>query len=629
MLPQEKSAQTDPSLSLPRQLFDVKLQGVLKFISSLLLPLALGVFTVVITFEQQKAAKQQRDEDRLASELQREQDKILNDEAYKNELLNTYIKDIAKLLDEKNGSLTFDKVTATISRAKTLNTFRELDPQRIIRIIRFLHEAGQLNYLQSPSSLDLSTAELRGIDFRESAINKQKLANLSLIGMFLSDAIFTGIEMNSINFANTQFDNVSFSSNRLSKVNFLSTKFYNASFFFSRHEYVDFSYSKLDRINFSFSRLENNINFTLVKVNNTDFSNTQFLDVRFSTVELDNINFSSTSHTNVQVEKSWLFNCTFLSSTLIDSRFSLTRFDNVNWKSVTLKNVKFFTVSFLDANLSSATLEDIQFNSTIFKLANFSSALLVNVQFVSTELNGVSFSSAELKNTAFSVSLLSNARSNLCSLSTESSFSIVIIGSVSFNDAKMLGANFRNATAIAVDFTYANLSNSTFINSNIKRAIFKGADLTNVDFHGANLHKADFTDSSISDNQLHSALSIQDTILPNGTRCQDKNLINNGQADCNIPLVDSWKLERGDVTVEMLEKNTSNCRFNFKPRATEAIMLQRVNLSEKWDSSSWPYSHAILSARMSIGVSILLKGINTNGVVSGRQTLSEFRCVMI
>ncbi|CAF1668372.1 unnamed protein product [Didymodactylos carnosus] len=38
-------------------MFGIKLQDGLKFMSSLLLPLVLGVFTVVITFEQQKAAK--------------------------------------------------------------------------------------------------------------------------------------------------------------------------------------------------------------------------------------------------------------------------------------------------------------------------------------------------------------------------------------------------------------------------------------------------------------------------------------------------------------------------------------------------------------------------------------------
>lgn len=223
--------------------------------SSLLLPLALGVFTVVITFEQQKAAKQQRDGDRHASQLHLEQTKTLNDESYKNELLNTYIEDIAKLLDEKNGSLMLEKVTATGSRAKTLNTFRELDSERIIRIIRFLHEAGQLNYPQNYSSLDLSTAELRGIDFRESAINRKKLNNLSLIGMFLTVAIFIGIEMDSINYASTHIDNVSFSSARLIHVQFVSTELHRASFSSAEFEETTFSVSVLGKVHSNISPL--------------------------------------------------------------------------------------------------------------------------------------------------------------------------------------------------------------------------------------------------------------------------------------------------------------------------------------------------------------------------------------
>ncbi len=58
----------------------------LQFLSSLILPLMLGVFTVVITFQQQKlaqeqriedmnVARQQRLEDRNESQLQREDDK--------------------------------------------------------------------------------------------------------------------------------------------------------------------------------------------------------------------------------------------------------------------------------------------------------------------------------------------------------------------------------------------------------------------------------------------------------------------------------------------------------------------------------------------------------------------------
>ncbi len=107
---------------------------------------------------------------------------------------------MGELLKEYNGSLTSNEVMATLARAKTLNIFRELDPQRNVRIIRFLYEAKQL----SETSLDLSTAKLCDMDFRDSAVNGKRLDHLSLTSIFLSNATFIGIEMKHVNFADTQ-----------------------------------------------------------------------------------------------------------------------------------------------------------------------------------------------------------------------------------------------------------------------------------------------------------------------------------------------------------------------------------------------------------------------------------------
>jgi hypothetical protein len=86
MVSQEQATQTEQLQNQYRQYFSLTSKNVLKFVSSLILPLMLGVFTVVITFHQQKVAREQRIEDiRLArqqrledkneSRLQREQDK--------------------------------------------------------------------------------------------------------------------------------------------------------------------------------------------------------------------------------------------------------------------------------------------------------------------------------------------------------------------------------------------------------------------------------------------------------------------------------------------------------------------------------------------------------------------------
>ncbi|CAF1480948.1 unnamed protein product [Rotaria sp. Silwood1] len=114
-------------------------------------------------------AREQRLEDLNESRYQRQREESRQGELatsqYQDELLVAYIKDMAKYLEKGNGSLTSNNVMATVARVKTLNIFRQLDPQRNVRIIRFLYEAGQLTKTQERPSLDISTAELRDIDF--------------------------------------------------------------------------------------------------------------------------------------------------------------------------------------------------------------------------------------------------------------------------------------------------------------------------------------------------------------------------------------------------------------------------------------------------------------------------------
>ncbi|CAM4898268.1 unnamed protein product [Rotaria socialis] len=75
MTSQKQNVQTDGSIPATRDKNSVKFRGGLKFISSLLLPFALGIFTVGVTFQQQSAVKQQRDDDREAAEQQRINDR--------------------------------------------------------------------------------------------------------------------------------------------------------------------------------------------------------------------------------------------------------------------------------------------------------------------------------------------------------------------------------------------------------------------------------------------------------------------------------------------------------------------------------------------------------------------------
>ncbi|CAF5019960.1 unnamed protein product [Rotaria magnacalcarata] len=125
------------------------------------------------------------------------------------------------------------------------------------------------------------------------------------------------------------------------------------------------------------------------------------------------------------------------------------------------------------------------------------------------------------------------------------------------------------------------------------------------------------------DTQLESALSIQDAVLPNETLAHDENLIKNGKADCNTSLISDWTLSNVNVTVIMSSTSKSNCQFTLQSLSSGAAMKQRVNLYGKWDSNSWPYSQAVLRTSMSIGITMELRGINSNNLVVARQSLNS------
>lgn len=196
--------------------------------------------------------------------------------------------------------------------------------------------------------------------------------------------------------------------------------------------------------------------------------------------------------------------------------------------------------------------------------------------------------------------------------------------SASFHNAKIDHTNFEQTTCVSCRFYYTFISHSQFWNSNLKRAIFKNASLEYNDFSHANMYQVDFTGANINETDLKNALFFQDVLLPNGTHVHDKNLINNGQVDCNISLHKSWTLEAGNIVIMMLNETSHRCCFVLQSLTAGARMSQNVELLNRWNSSLWPYSEAILSAQMSVGVSMKLKGITDDGSIFSDRILSKF-----
>ena len=184
---------------------------------------------------------------------------------------------------------------------------------------------------------------------------------------------------------------------------------------------------------------------------------------------------------------------------------------------------------------------------------------------------------------------------------------------IRFYRARIPRAQFDQCYCEGVDFTYANLKNSSFQGANLSKAYF---------FH-ANLENADFTNSTITDEQLRSAVSIRNAKLPNGTRGEARNLIKNGNADCNTPLADHWYIEKGDTAVVISKTDPSQCQFSLQSASIGANMSQQIDLTRVWDATLWRNSSVELQAQMSRGVSIELISKNITDAILHKYIASK------
>ena len=184
---------------------------------------------------------------------------------------------------------------------------------------------------------------------------------------------------------------------------------------------------------------------------------------------------------------------------------------------------------------------------------------------------------------------------------------------------------FVNCICNNVDFTYANLNNASFYGAALYGTNFSFTNLQKADFSFANLYKADFSNSNITDSQLRSALSIRDAKLPNGTLGQGYNLVKNGDANCNITLVQDWRIHNDSIAVIASKKGGNDCQFSLQPFVTEAVMSQQISFTEH-RSPSFLIQHSVeLQADMSDGVLIELSGIHSNGTILKKTVVSKLR----
>ncbi|CAF1416458.1 unnamed protein product [Adineta ricciae] len=612
MISQENATQTEQTHSQNNKFCSLTIQNILQFISSLILPLMLGIFTVVITLHQQnismkqrredhEIARNQRLEDRNESHLQRVQelhvlamqyeiDRNMSNDRYKDEILSTYMRNMGELFERNNGSLTCNPTVKILARAKTLNAIRQLDGSHNMHVIRFLFESGQLFHKNECPPLDISTALLVNLEFGSLTISPE-IEYMILTGVFFIDCTFHDMTIESADFT---LNDVYFANSNFMRVDFMSTAIEVTSFLSAKLNLVWFQNSELDEVNFSYAELSR-VNFSEADLKDILFLKTVFDDVDFSDAELENIEFHG----------AFLRSTDFLYTEILKSDFTFSELENIDFSYAEIKKTDFSYAGVRNTDFSESTLVKIDFSHCALHDIDFSSADLSKTDFLDCELAYIDFSQARLKNVNFfqstmlyvdfsSVEQLRTVNFSSSKLLNNISFASSRLDLVSFHYALMVGINFSQSNCEMVNFDYANLSMSIFSYANAQGASFKNADLTDINFSFANLRKADFTNTSITVSQLRSALSIRDSQLPDGTLGRDSSWIKNGHADCNISFLNHWQLHKDNY-----------------------------NLTSLWMATFLKNFRAILSARMTKGVIIQLTGTTNKSVVLDEHILNS------
>ncbi len=108
-----------------------------------LIPLMIGIGTVVITLQQQKNEDRRRDQDQNIANWTREQDQQQTDNLHYQNVYSRYIIDISNsIFKQQNYTATFVDSDARFGyiRSQTLTALVDLDCQRKTWLFEFLHE---------------------------------------------------------------------------------------------------------------------------------------------------------------------------------------------------------------------------------------------------------------------------------------------------------------------------------------------------------------------------------------------------------------------------------------------------------------------------------------------------------
>jgi uncharacterized protein YjbI with pentapeptide repeats len=165
-------------------------------------------------------------------------------------------------------------------------------------------------------------------------------------------------------------------------------------------------------------------------------------------------------------------------------------------------------ISLLAANLKGANLTDADLSDANLNRVDLSDANLNRAVLIGADLSDTNLYLADLSDTDLYLADLSDTNLNGANLSG------ALLSGADLRDAHLIGADLRGADLSNVD----PFANNGAIEARLVSADLSNADLSNADLSNANLSNANLSNAKVTQGQLALARSLQDTIMPDGSK---------------------------------------------------------------------------------------------------------------
>lgn len=391
---------------------------IIKLISAILIPIMIGIFTIITTLNESKQAQIQRGSDiekiERQAKLQREMDafKMKEQQEYEEHNLkeiriqnvyDTFIRDMSSIAVKDKINLTISEVI--FARAKTLAALEQMDTKRKWYLVKFLYDS-QLLYANKSGMryIDLAGADLSNVEFdvNQKLAKRLNLENIRLSRTLLTNSSFINLALNHAQFQFSAMNNSRFFDTSIISANFQETLLDNAELILFNLQRTSFRNSQLKFSIWSTASIQqghpwDNIDFTNCNLSGAVFKDvTLTVNVKFTQANLEQITFSNVEFTynrtfeNINMSKSKFLDVQLVYTKFVDCNmfraiFNKTNFVRVSFDHVDLRYSQFNhmahsgVIEFINSNLIGSNI-DVTRNGTF----SIKSSLLPNKTFLTS-----------------------------------------------------------------------------------------------------------------------------------------------------------------------------------------------------------------------------------------------------